>query len=522
MSLQILNRNFTGITLIFFSSLWGCSEKVLKNEPNVVIFICDQLNPNALSCYNGPVYTPNIDRLADNGLIFKNAVCPYPVCSPSRASLVLGTYPHEHGIVHNCNTSYPQIQDSYSATEEGITNEDITLDKILHEKGYTTMQYGKWHLKGEILDYYKDGYEEHFEYKNEMKDVFNAFKQLPENEWMDWYGWILPVEQTQKFREAVNNSSPEFREHQYSDFILKTGRLKIPVEKNFDVRVADKAIEAIEGIDDGPFILTCSFNYPHDPNVVPDPYYSMFDPDSLDLPDNYQVIDSLFLNTWSNRMVNELAEMGVREFLRNYYASVKLIDDQIGRVLEALELKGKIDNTIIVFTADHGDMMGSHRMIWKSNHSFYDEVVRIPMIIYFPSEINPESASFPINLTDIPATILGLTGKDVPEHMTGNDLSLYMKGIKDNSLAPHYVLSSRLNAHPEHKRLMEAGRPGNFMIRGNGWKYIKYHNGQEFLYDLENDPGELRNLSDDPEYLDVKNEMSKELTVLLQKTNYKF
>jgi arylsulfatase A-like enzyme len=508
------------VLLIFLT--WSCSVNEDLKKPNIVIFICDQLNPDALSCYKGPVATPNIDKLADNGLIFNNAVCPYPVCSPSRASLVLGTYPHDHGIVHNCNAGYPEIRNPHSETEEGITNADLTIDRILYEAGYNTMQYGKWHLKGEDLGYFKEGYDEHSDYKSEMAEFFNATRNLPEKEWMNWYGWILPVDQTEEFQAAVNKASPEFLQHQYSDFITKTGRLRIPLESNFDVRVADKVIEAIEGSDNKPFILTCSFNYPHDPNVVPDPYYSMFNPDSIQLPVNYHDIDPYFYDTWSNRMVNELEETGVREFLRNYYASIKLIDDQVGRVLHALKSKGLFDNTIIIFTADHGDMMGSHRMIWKSNHSFYDEVVRIPMIIYYPEHIKPGTPDFPINLTDIPTTLLGLTGHTIPEQMTGNNLTPFILGEKHLGEAPKYVLSSRIAAHPEHKRTMEAGRPGNFMIRGNGWKYIRYHDGHEYLYDLKNDPSEISNLANDIKYQGKKKEMGQELTKLLKDTNYKF
>ena len=233
-------------------------------------------------------------------------------------------------------------------------------------------------------------------------------------------------------------------------------------------------------------------------------------------------VDPSYENTWSSNMVEELGETGVREFLRCYYASVKLIDDQVGRVLQELELEDKLENTIIVFTADHGDMMGGHKMVWKSNHSFYDEVVRIPMIISYPKHIAPDKAAFPINLVDLPVTLLGLVNQKIPEHMTGNDLSPFITGDKDHSEAPAYVLCSRLQAHPEHKRNVEAGRPGNFMIRGKGWKYVLYHNGKEFLYNLIDDPEELNNLSSDPDFQDKKEELNNELIKLLEKTHYKF
>jgi len=504
---------------------FGCNPSIKSDlsKPNIVIIICDQLNPDALGCYGGPVPTPNIDKLASDGLLFENAVCPLPVCSPSRASLVLGTYPHEHGIAHNCMLyDYPAVADKSPDTEEGITNEDITLDRILHENGYNTYQFGKWHLTGEKLAYYEFNFGEHHEYAEEMTPVFNQVKQLPRERWMNWYDWILPVKRTERYEEAVKQTSPSFQERQYAEFITKIGELDIPVEQNFDYRVAEESIKAIHDAGDGPFILTCSFNYPHDPNVVPEPYYNMFNPEDIKLPDNHNNLDPYFEKAWSHKMVEELGEVGVREFLRCYYASVRLIDDQVGRVLDALKDKDRMDNTIIIFLADHGDMMGGHNMVWKSNHSFYDEVVRIPCIFSYPAKINHGKADFPINIADIPATLLSLIGHEVASTMTGNDLTPFLIGDLASEDAPQYVLCERLSTHPEHRRTVEPGRKGNFMIRGNGWKYVLYSDKKEFLYDLGNDPEELTNLADCAEYKTKKQEMNEELQRLLIKTNYKF
>ena len=126
-----------------------------RGRPNVLLIMCDQLNAGVLGCYGGQVPTPNIDRIAREGVRFDNAVCPTPFCSPTRASIVTGQYPHAHGIVTNVNRrDYPAIRSP--ATEEGIKAADVTTEKLLHGAGYSTHHYGKWHLLDEDLPYYED------------------------------------------------------------------------------------------------------------------------------------------------------------------------------------------------------------------------------------------------------------------------------------------------------------------------------------------------------------------------------
>src|SRR5215471_8506610 len=161
-------------------------------KPNVLTILCDQLNPAVTSVYGGPVSTPNLERLARRGMVFRNATCPTPFCSPSRASLITGLYPHKHGIVYNCaRGDYPAI--GSKTLDEGIRKSDTTTDKILHAAGYQTHQYGKWHLSGDSLPYYPDPYGECHEYAREMAPIFDEVRRRPRDQWMNWYGWILPV-----------------------------------------------------------------------------------------------------------------------------------------------------------------------------------------------------------------------------------------------------------------------------------------------------------------------------------------
>ena len=144
----------------------------------------------------------------------------------------------------------------------------------------------------------------------------------------------------------------------------------MPVADTFDARVADRVIDRLGRLDDDPFFIVGSLNYPHDPNVVPSPYYEMFDPADIDIPDTADFLEARFEKEWSRRVVADLGEPGLREFLRLYYAAVALVDDQIGRILDALEATGRADDTMVVFTADHGDMAGGLRNLLVSQISF--------------------------------------------------------------------------------------------------------------------------------------------------------
>jgi arylsulfatase A-like enzyme len=478
--------------------------------PNILILICDQLNASVLGCSGGPVSTPNLDRLADAGVRFTNAVCPTPFCSPSRASMSLGLYPHTHGITYNVNRrDYPAIP--APDTEQGIRADEATTEKLLHEAGYDTHHYGKWHLMDEDLSYYADMYGEHHEYAQEMQECFAEIRRWPRETWMNWYGWALPVERSTAYQAACDALGDRWRDRGFSEFITKIGRLDLSVAQCFDARVADRTVAALQRLDERPFMITCSFNLPHDPNVVPSPYYDMFNPETIRLPDNVEAIEERYIGQWSRRVVVDLGEVGLREFMRVYYASVKLIDDQVGRVLDALEATGRAKDTIVLFTADHGDMCGEHGMVWKSTDAFYDGVVRIPLLVRYPRQVHAGELDIACNLVDVMPTLLDLVGHPIPAHVEGSSLAPYLRGERPPEEAPPYSFCARLRPDPAHRRVVAPDRPGQWMVRGRGWKYCRYEDGDEFLYPLAEDPGETQNLALDPNHDESKATLGQEL-----------
>jgi len=490
-----------------------------EGRPNVLIIMCDQLNARVLGCYGGDVPTANIDRLAREGVLFTDATCPWPVCSPTRASLITGLYPHTHGITYNVNRrDYPAIKPP--ASDEGIKASDITAEKLLYELGYQTHHYGKWHLMDEDLPYYRDMFGEHREYMQIMARTFDEVRKRPREQWMDWYDWALPVTVSPALQKAVRSLGDRWNGKRYSEFITKMGRLDLPLEQDFDVQVADRTIACLRRLGRAPFMVTCSFNHPHDPNVASSPYYEMFLPEKIRLPANYGKRESRFEKDWSRQIVADLGEPGLREFLRIYYGCVKKIDDLVGRILRALDETGRADNTIVLFTADHGDMAGGHGMVWKSTSAFYDEIVRVPLIIRYPAKVKPARMSIAACLTDVMPTLLNLVGCPIPAHVQGHSLAPYLRGQKDLDQAAAYTFSERLVANETHARKVAPDTPGSFMVRGRGWKHIRYRGNDEYLYDLVRDPGETKNLANDPAFQEWKKQLRRELENWLLTTGF--
>ena len=159
-------------------------------------------------------------------------------------------------------------------------------------------------------------------------------------------------------------------------------------------------------------------------------------------------------------------------------------------------------------------------MVWKSTGSFYEEVVRVPLIVSWPGKIRARRLEIAANVTDLMPTVLGLLGREVPKHVQGHDLAPYLLGQRAADQGPAYCFSERIAANKEHQRRIKPGTPGHFMVRGRGWKYFRYADGSEYLFHLTEDPGETRNLADTPEYRAKKQELRDELTAWKRRTEW--
>jgi len=505
------------LTLFFVISLHGQTTHAGSNQqdkPNVLVIMCDQLNYMALSCYGGPVPTPNIDRIANEGVKFTKAYATTPFCSPSRASIVTGLYPHQHGVVQNMGKQ-----------KEGITENDETTGKLLHQKGYTTHQYGKWHVESDSLNYltyYNDQYDYGYQYKKEMHDKGVTVRKDDGQDWMNFYSQFWPVEVTPYMKDKRDYLQKLWQNHPNKDFPIKMGRLRLQPEDWIDDKLADLTVNQINDAlsNEEPFFITTSFIWPHDPNFLPDPYYGFFNPDSLVIPTS-KTPEKRFEKSWSRRMVKGYGEQGLREFLRIYYGAVKYLDDRVGKILATLERQGQLDETLIIFTSDHGDMMGGHGMVWKSNKSFYEEIAAIPLMIRYPKLIKPSVQDIHVSLVDLKPTILNFTNTPYIEEVAGMDLLPFITGEKDASQGRKYSFSVRIEANSKGSRTITKTTKGSFMVRGDRFKLMKYPDGENFLFDLKNDPNEIFNLINDISYKSHVLELENALHDWLNETSWK-
>ncbi|MCL1888630.1 MAG: sulfatase-like hydrolase/transferase, partial [Kiritimatiellaeota bacterium] len=489
-------------------------------KPNVLLIMCDQLNASTLGAYGGPVPTPNIARLAARGVVFDAAYCQTPLCTPSRASLLTGQYPHRHGCVSNVmRVDYPMV--GGPATEEGIDGRDTTTEGVLHKQGYNTLHFGKWHVSGARLDCYPEMYAEHLDYGREMRETFDRVAQAPRESHMDWYDWKLPVTVDADFARLLPAFDARWNGGaRWHDFVRKMGRLDLPLEDTYDWRVASKCVDAIAKASGAPFMLTCSFNAPHDPNVAPSPYYGSVDKAAITC-DASLPCDEHYARDISKAVPAHLGDGFLREFLRVYHANVRMVDDQVGRVLDALEASGERENTVVIFTADHGDMAGGHGMYWKSTSAFYEEVARVPLIIGAPGCAAGARCASPVELVDIMPTLLELCGLDAPPDIDGESLVPLLRG---GTRAKNTAFSERLSWPAGNvRRPHTCDENCAFMLRHENLKYVVHKNGPDsyrLLFDLESDPCEHINRAGDPACSAALERMERLLRQRLVATGY--
>jgi arylsulfatase A-like enzyme len=508
-------------------------------QPNVLLIFPDQLQRTVLSCYGGIVDTPNIDRLAREGVQFTEATCPTPFCSPSRMSLATGLHPHQHGVVQNVG-----------GRQRGMSPDERTYPRTLWEDGYANHHFGKWHLEpngsGTTVPWFEDLYRLFPEYYDQLEDQFEEFKSRGEGKFGKWYNFVFPVELSDELKSALDHNDlwNQWQDHWAGQMVLGMGRIDLPLGDCFDYRVADKAIASIEKYtrEETPFLINIGFNVPHDPYIAPKEYYDQFPLEEIEMLPNAEALHERFKHDWA-RHVNVATrgpdgeEWGMLEFMRVYYANVKFLDDQVGRVLDALEKSGQMDNTIIVFISDHGDMAGGHGMTWKETVAFYEEVATIPMIIRYPKALDPQVNKTPASIVDVFPTVFDLLGREQLPGIAGKSLVPYMTGAKQPEEAFPYTFSARIIKNPDAEREILPEMVGHFMVRGKGFKYMVYSQrpddprwAKEFKYNakpvdilfhLERDPGETVDLAHDPEFDTVKKEMNQALQEWLEQTGWK-
>ena len=422
-------------------------------KPNILFINVDQLRYDSLGVTgNKIVKTPNIDRIAAKGMAFTSAYTPIPTCCPARQSLITGSMPEQHGGLWNYGGGG-------SLPVPEVDPESSTWVPKLRDAGYKTAYVGKWHVHPE-LDPTHYGFERYDDVPNDpFHTPYTAEKYPLDNPW------------------------PEFPIGHYET---------LPVEKCHTHTLAAKCIEKIEELqsDDAPWHIRLDHFEPHMPCIPAEPFASMYPPESIPPWENFQedfegkpYIQKQMLRNW------KLEDWTWEEwsvYMSGYYGIISQLDDAIGMVIRHLEDKALMEQTLIVFTTDHGDAAGSHRLIDK-HYAMYEEEVHVPLFIQWDGVIEPGTncSDFISHYLDLPVTLLDMLDLEFPDSQ-GKTLLPMLRG--ETNPDPRECASSTYNGQ-------QFGLYCQRMIRDRKFKYVWNPTDVDELYDMESDPYEMNNLA---------------------------
>jgi len=436
------------------------AEKTRPKQPNILIIHVDEHRIDCLGAYgNTEIKTPHIDALAADGVRYDNSFCPFPVCTPSRYSLLCGQYVHEHRGWTNRDTLAPEIE---------------TFPRILRTAGYRTKAVGKMHFTPTYLDV---GFDE----------LILAEQDGP-GRWDDDYHRYLMHRGLVDRNDAEDQLVSEYRKHAPKQYWDTCGALvsNLPEEHHSTTWIAEEAIKTLRSWNTGGGqLLMAGFIKPHHPFDPPAPWDKMYDPEKISLLPGWteQCSDHDLKFSRGYFPNDKLTEPVLRRVMAYYYATISQIDHHIGRMIELLKQQGLYENTLIVFTADHGDYMGFHHMLLKGNY-MYDPVVKVPLIVKWPGSVRSGTVSQQLaNNIDLAPTLCRAAGCVPGPGMHGQVLQRETDG--------HAVIFAESNG----------GR--QVMARSHDYKLILAAPGNENLFfDLRKDPLEMNNLYESPQYRD--------------------
>ncbi len=436
-------------------------------HPNILLIHADQHRFDCLGAYGHPdIRTPNIDALAADGVRYENSFCPFPVCTPSRYSLLSGQYVHQHrGWDNHC--TFPPGTETFPA--------------ILKQAGYKTAAVGKMHFTPTYLDV---GFDE----------MVLAEQDGP-GRWDDDYHRQLRVMGLADVND-LEDQRREYRERARQEYWDSRSALpsNLPLEWHTTAWTGRRAIEALEQWDESSNLLMVGFIKPHHPFDPPKEWADAYDPESLHLPPDWT--ESCFPRDLAlskgHFPHNTLTEEDFRRILAAYYANITFIDRQVNLMIDALERKGLYDNALIIFTSDHGDYMGCHHMVGKMNY-MYDPVIKVPLIVKYPGGRDAGSVSDAlVSNIDLTTTLLAQAHCAPAAAMKGLDLAQDTAG----------------------RELVFAESHGGaqVMARSKTRKLIR-HAGHDvaFFCDLEKDPYEQVNCHGEPAYQDEVRALTRAL-----------
>ena len=431
-------------------------------KPNVLFIMSDDLC-NDLGCYGVPVKSPNIDKLAARGVKFDRAYCQYPLCGPSRCSLMSGLRPDTIGVVQNGLPVRHKLKDV------------VTLPQLFKNNGYFSARVGKIYHLGIPGQVGQPGPDDPPSWSYTFNPKGNEFPSKDDGDQID-----PDPKDGQSFRYNMLNGD---------------GR------EQHDYQAADEAIRLLNEHKAGPFFLAVGFIRPHVPEVAPKTFFDLYPLDQVKLPEvppNDR--DDIPAMAFSLPAVDRgMTPQQCRESIRAYHATTSFMDAQVGRVLDELDRLDLRKNTIVVFLGDHGYSLGQHRA-WQKMMLF-ERVCRVPMIIAVPGG-KPLVTESLVESVDMYPTLAALAGLSPPKELQG-------KSLKPLLLDP----SRQIDVHDAVFTQVQRGKRGEgHSVRTDRWRYTVWTGpggaGDE-LYDEKNDPEEITNLANDPKHADTVAQMKR-------------
>lgn len=452
---------------------------VADKRPNILFVFADQLRSMELGCYGGKqIGTPNMDQVAREGALFTHAISTYPVCSPYRAMLMSGNFPMKNGMVMN---------------DHFLRNPSPYFAEVCRDSGYRTGYIGKWHI---------DGHGRSAHIPKERRCGFDYWRTL---ECTHQYTKSKYYHQDEKKPRFWSGYDAIAQTEDACDFIKQSAKVT------------------------SPFCLFLSWGPPHDPYQAPAEYMELFDADKIELRENvndFAAAEAMqaecdtalakgHLGTRQafTRKLMDRSNKDIKQWYRGYYAAIKALDDCMGKLYQSLKEQDLLDNTIVVFTSDHGDNLGSHRQYGKQLP--YEESISVPFMVRYPKSV---PAGLKTNAllapVDIMPTLLSLAGISCPE-VDGKDISGAAKG-KDAEVRDAVLLM----------RLIWLGT--NWITNGSGpWRgvrtkrytYARKADSRKpwLLFDNDKDPQQLKNIVDDPAYAELVKKLDAKTDDLLAK-----
>lgn len=424
---------------------------MLKNKPNIVILMADQLSASALRTYGNKVsLTPNIDKLAREGVVFESAYCNSPLCAPSRAALMTGQYISRNAVYDNAAEFHA---------------DSPTFCHYLRKEGYRTWLSGKMHFCGPDQLH---GFDERL-----TTDIYPAD-----------FGWTPDWKNPARRLDWYHNMSSVLEAGE----CVRTNQLDFDDEALFLAR--QRLYDAARLPAEQPFLLLLSLTHPHDPFAIPKRYLDRFKEDDIDMPHTRRKDVEDDAHSARMRAIYQLDESTIsdrhiRRARHAYYGALAYVDDCFGKVLGTLEETGFAENTIVFVIADHGEMLGERDLWYKMN--FFEQAARIPFIVHNPKRFAPRRVSESVSLVDVLPTLIELANGEDRKSQAAAPLD-------GNSLLPH-LLGQPGTDGAVSEYLAEGALGPMLMLRRGEWKYIHSFSETPQLFNLRTDPHERVNLA---------------------------